>query len=740
MALREVKQVARGRNSRIAKQPAFLIDPGIMKKATVCLTLAAVAVATSLSSCKRTRSAFSGGKEGSYVEEQETLPPTTDSAEWLKRFGPEKSLHHAFSELPPQAEWPPVLQRLRQPGDELRTIKERLFGEVLAEDDAAAARTIRDLLLKKKKQMTGYNRENALKYLHSFSTDPAGTLKWVESSLPKADPESAYSSGNHNDEISKLLAETRVNEAIAALRVRIDAASDASDKPRELDRLVVVARLMDRHPLYEDTVAEMKALALRTAPGDVYGTYHLSVLLDELARLKDWTALREIGIRFRQGHAAAEFHPICLTATYQLEGPAAFLAELRHSPEWNVVDSNAYVEVLMGNLFQESFRIGDMVVRSLLAAGEKENARMTLEYLLALDMGNDTWYRLALEHFPEQAAAMFEAVQVRNRYQERPLIWLAEIALGKKDLATAQELIDRAIALDPSDGEQGKLTRMQAYDVLSRILREKGDAEKAALFSDVMKAIRQGEEADDYLYAGLTQEAIRRYQEALGHFKDAYCLQSRLAKPLLEAGKDEEAMKHFEKAFELMPVSFGPVESHCFGCEKIFEDDRVKEIAVKTFNRIIAATPENPRTFYLLGLVLEEMDQPVEAAAAMKKALVLDPKYYNCAVRLEQLLARNPETVKEARVVLRQVVGMAPHEDVQRIYQSRTDLNQTWLDAQTPPPSPPKLAPLPLPFKAGKPAESSSYYFNEDKLKSLDGWTTQELLEENDFLDWLDSF
>lgn len=711
-----------------------------MNKATVCLTLAAVAVATSLSSCKRTRSAFFTGEEGSYMAEQQTLPPATDSAEWLKRFGPEKSLHHAFSELPPQAEWPPVLQRLRQPGDELRTVKERLFGEILAEDDAAAAKTVRELLLKKKKELAGYNRENALKYLHGFSTDTAGTLKWVESSLPKADPESAYSSGNHNDEVSKLLAETRVDEAIAALRVRIDAAADASDKLRELDRLVVVARLMDRHPLYEDTVAEMKRLTLRTAPDGIYGTYHLSVLLDELVRLKDWAAVREIGIRFRQGHTAAEFHPICLTATYQLEGAAAFLAELRRSPEWKIADSNAYLDMLEVDPFQNSFRIGEMVVRSLVAAGEKENARVTLEYLVALDMGNDAWYRLAIEHFPEQAAAMFEAVQVRNRYQERPLIWLAEIALGKKDLAKAQELIDRAIALDPSDGEQGELTRMQAYDVLSRILREKGDAEKAAFFSEVMKAIRQGEEADDYLYAGLTQEAIRRYQEALGHFQDAYCLQSRLAKTLLEAGKDEEAMKHFEKAFELMPVSFGPVESHCFGCEKIFENDRVKEIAVKTFNRIIAATPENPRTFYLLGLVLEEMNQPVEAATAMKKALELDPKYYNCANRLVTLLGKDPATAKEARVVLRQVVGMAPHEALQRIYQSRTDLKQTWLDAQTPPPSPPKLAPLPLPFKAGMPADSDSYYFNEDKLKSLDGWTTQELLEENDFLDWLDSF
>ncbi|MES2924295.1 MAG: tetratricopeptide repeat protein [Verrucomicrobiota bacterium] len=709
-----------------------------MKKATVCLTLAAVTVAANLSCCKRTGT-LPMVEDESYGETRAALPPAADSAEWLKRLSDGTPSRQGYRELPPQAEWPAILKHLRQPGNDAASTKARIFGDILADDTAAAEKSIRTLLASKPDLVDRYSREQAFAYLYTFSSEPGETRNWVESSLPKEKPESDSSSDLQED-FEVMLAENRIDEAIAALRAKIDAEKESYQKSGFLGRLAAIARLTNRQPLYEKTVEEMTTAALALPVAESYGVYRFSDLFEELAHRKEWQRIRKVATRFARGEQAAEFQAVLLSATYQIDGPKAFLAELQLLPDRGIADSMSYARLLMDDMFGEGVQLKEMLIRSYMDAGEKENARATLAYLLALDMGNDTLYRLAIEYFPEQAGAMFEALRPYNSYQERPLIWLAELALGRKDLVKAQELIDQAIALDPSDGDQGKFTRMQVYDVLSRILRAKGETEKADFFNEVMVSIRQGEEADDYLHAGLTQEAILSYQEALGHFQDAYCLQSRLAKTLLKAGKDEEAMKHFEKAFELMPVSFGPVESHCFGCEKIFEDPRVKEIAAKTFKRVIESTPENPRTFYLLGLVLEEMNLQDEAVAAMKKALELDPKYYNCANRLLTLLNRDPATAKDAAIVQKQLAGMAPYEDLQQVYQSRTDLRQLWQDAQTPPPSPLKLERLRLPFKPSTTKDTDDYHYFGSKIDALDGWTTQELLKENSFLNWLDYF
>ena len=61
------------------------------------------------------------------------------------------------------------------------------------------------------------------------------------------------------------------------------------------------------------------------------------------------------------------------------------------------------------------------------------------------------------------------------------------------------------------------------------------------------------------------------WRKALEQFADAYCIQSRLAIRLMEAGRREEAFEHYRRAYELMPSSFGRVESHCFGCESVFQ-------------------------------------------------------------------------------------------------------------------------------------------------------------------------
>ena len=60
-------------------------------------------------------------------------------------------------------------------------------------------------------------------------------------------------------------------------------------------------------------------------------------------------------------------------------------------------------------------------------------------------------------------------------------------------------------------------------------------------------------------------------------------------------GTVAEALEHYRRAYELMPSSFGRVESHCFGCESVFQSAEAQSIAEQVFTDIIRKSPEPGR-------------------------------------------------------------------------------------------------------------------------------------------------
>lgn len=369
-------------------------------------------------------------------------------------------------------------------------------------------------------------------------------------------------------------------------------------------------------------------------------------------------------------------------------------------------------------------------------------------HLLARNQGKDAYYKRAIALNSKAAAIFIASLRKYDPFEERPLIWQAEMALQAGELDEADTLIQQAIALDPSDGDHGKFSRMLCYDVLARILEKQGNAEKAKFFKGVVIAIREGEVADDFLAAGLTQEATDRYKKALGRFNDAYCLQSRLAKTLMEAGKFDEAVPHFKKAFELMPVSFGPRESHCFGCEGLFNDERVRNIALPTLKALLDKDPVNPRTPYLLGLLFEEMKREPEAIIAYQKAIELDPQYYNAAKNLYKIIVKNPNTNAQAIELKKQLFEIASYQKKVDYMTSPHLLKSYWKLAQNFPLSPIKLPPLAELGLVSKKfsdqqfemrsAKEHGYYSSSisDSDAALDGWSAREILFRNSFLDY----
>ena len=123
-----------------------------------------------------------------------------------------------------------------------------------------------------------------------------------------------------------------------------------------------------------------------------------------------------------------------------------------------------------------------------------------------------------------------------DQFEERPLIWKAKLLADSGKLEEAEKTARKAISIDPSDGEEGPGRRMMAYAVLADIREKRGDAKEATDLRSAVTAIRHSEDADRFYDAGLISRSVKMYEEALTHFANAYCIQSRLALRLVEVG------------------------------------------------------------------------------------------------------------------------------------------------------------------------------------------------------------
>lgn len=310
------------------------------------------------------------------------------------------------------------------------------------------------------------------------------------------------------------------------------------------------------------------------------------------------------------------------------------LTLLTKAPHWGVTD---FVELYTQTPDIEGPPLAWSAAQALAQDGRRDEALRILDAALRVMPGDDALYDMLVALEPADIVARLDALYELDPYEERPLIWKASLQLEAGDVAAAEATIRQAIAVDPSDGEQGPGDRMRAYSVLADILREQGDIETAEVMEGAVRAIRLAEDADRFDRAGLLSRAVSMYKEALTHFADAYCIQSRLAIQLANLGRYDEAAEHYERAFELMPDSFGRVESHCFGCEGAFSGERAKTIAERVFDRLVVAHPFKPQVHYLRGYLNSSRDRDREALADYREAVRMDPQYLNAWKKIHSL-------------------------------------------------------------------------------------------------------
>lgn len=294
-------------------------------------------------------------------------------------------------------------------------------------------------------------------------------------------------------------------------------------------------------------------------------------------------------------------------------------------PYWGSDDASG----LLGTKDSTKTPVAIYLAEALIQDNRAEEAKAILEALLRLEPGEDRAYELYSKVFREDAAEQFDLLFERDQFEERPQIWKAAVLLADGDLDAARQAIELAISIDPSDGEQGPGDRMRAYQIYADILEASGETDKSKLMRSAVEAIRMSEAADKFYDAGIYDEAIRRYRASADKFDGAYCIQSRLAIQLTERGNFDEAAPHYERAYRLMPASFGRVESHCFRCENAFSDYRAQRIADNVFRELLVEEENNPRVQYMMGYLRLEEKKFEEALGYFRSAVNADPHYLN---------------------------------------------------------------------------------------------------------------
>jgi len=388
---------------------------------------------------------------------------------------------------------------------------------------------------------------------------------------------------------------------------------------------------------------------------------------------------------------------------------------LDRAPWWTATDLSQIMDTSVARASLQDDYLADAAARALDDIGQKETALKITEARLAQSPSDDRAYEQLLRSAGVGALPILERLAAQHRFEERPLIWKAQLLLTEGKLPEAEEAARAAIAVDPSDGEKGPGDRMRAYAVLADIREARGDAKEAEFFRSVIKAIRLSEDADQLYKAGVIGPALAMYETSLTMFADAYCIQSRLALRMNEQGRWKEAEEHYRKAYELMPSSFGRVESHCFGCEGAFKGEKPQGVADQVFTKLAAEQPKNPQVHYLLGYLRETQDRPEEAMRAYQQATALDPDYFNAWSKMASLDDQILLTTDERNAIALNLTRLNPNAVSSSILSGVTDLGAIWTMLSE---ADKKFTPVPKELYPLKAAQKAIEAMKEDPAKN----------------------
>jgi tetratricopeptide (TPR) repeat protein len=128
-----------------------------------------------------------------------------------------------------------------------------------------------------------------------------------------------------------------------------------------------------------------------------------------------------------------------------------------------------------------------------------------------------------------------------------------------------------------------------------------------------------------------------------------------------------------------MPDSFGRVESHCFGCERVFDGDHAQGVAEKVFTKLAAERPDKAQVHYLLGFLRQEQERYSEALTNYLAAVRLDPDYLNAWVKAEEVSKQTTLSTKTRDEIAFNILRLDPLQRHSRSdFERVSDLSGLW--------------------------------------------------------------
>ena len=424
----------------------------------------------------------------------------------------------------------------------------------------------------------------------------------------------------------------------------------------QLDRLLQGNRALLQAPFDPNNVVlplgiELNDLFLATGRGpELEG-----LLLDNLARSTQAAAHRRSEMTPEMFAESGSFETrnaleILVDLYSQAGRYADVVALLDHAPSWETGD-------VAGLLPGTMTAFDGQVARALQRTGHADAALRVVNASLdhALDRsGLHPVYALLLELLPpDQAEARLNALAAADPFDAQPLLWRGILQWQQHRPAEAEKSIRQALAVDPTDGDGGPLTRPLAHAVLGDILEHAGDTKGAAEARRFVEAVHLGQEADTLSGVGLSTRAVGLYAKAVGVDLDLGFLQYGYAVQLAALGRFEEAAAHFARADELLPASSSRVAILSPANGQVFDSTWTQAIAERVFSGRAAHDPDNPHAHYLMGSLRVTQGRTVEAARAFREAVRLDPDYLYAWERLAAVTGDPPDRDQATVNILR---------------------------------------------------------------------------------------
>lgn len=397
---------------------------------------------------------------------------------------------------------------------------------------------------------------------------------------------------------------------------------------------------------------------------------------------------------------------------------AEVIALFETADGWNAADVASFFEAQR----KDDIPVGHMLASALFAAGRDADAGKLLDAMLDHHGDFDPAFELLVDQAMKDggagvaaAIAKLDALLARDRFEERPLIWRAELLRRHGKLEEAEKVVRQAIA-NPGDFWQ-RPPSMRACEVLAEIRLARGDEKEAAALRARGAASRIADEADRVYRAGLHRHAVSMYEKALAQSPDECRMHLRLAMAQADAGNWEKARGHYRRGFELLPQSVGRLDPRCFDA---FEDARARAIADEVLTPLAEKEVASPQVHYLLGRLRVAQERQAEGVRLLMRAAELNPDYL--AAHDTLMVLDNGDMLapaeRDAAVLAKLRLDPLSRHGMPDVAEMR-DLTALWraveAAAKLRPPEPAELFSLPAAAEAKKRAAAGAVMMDEGR-------------------------